>query len=101
MDFFHFVFQNETIVKNKDWTGVKEAIHNQLVESGLIDLIDKWAIDVKLYLKHYLLQVVSQNLGLLAFQEGITESQKLIYVWKDAMAEISERTLDQRKRIQF
>ena len=99
-DFFHFVFQNETIVKNKDWTGVKEAIHNQLVESGLIDLIDKWAIDVKLYLKHYLLQVVSQNLGLLAFQEGITESQKkLIYVWKDAMAEISERTLDQRKGI--
>jgi len=99
-DFFHFIFHNEGIVKNKDWSGVKQAIQTQLVDSGLIELVDKWAIDIKFYLKHYLLNTVSQNLGLLAFQDEVTEDQfKLIDLWKEALAELTERKLDDRKGI--
>jgi len=99
-DFFHFIFHNEGIVKNKDWNEVKQEIQTQLVDSGLIELIDKWAIDVEFYLKHYLLNTVSQNLGLLAFQEEVTKDQlKLIDLWKEALVELTERTTDERKGI--
>ena len=101
-DFFHFVFQNEALVKNQDWSSIKKIIDFELKNSGLIDLVEKWAIDVEFYLKHYLLSTISQNLGLISFQSEISENQlKLISIWKDALAELTIQTVDERVAIYF
>ena len=101
-DFFHFVFQNEALVKNQDWSSIKNKIDFELKNSGLIDLVEKWAIDVEFYLKHYLLSTISQNLGLISFQSEISENQlKLISIWKDALAELTIQTVDERVAIYF
>ncbi len=101
-DFFHFVFQNEGLVKNQDWTSIKKKIDSELKNSGLIDLVEKWAIDVNFYLKHYLLSTISQNLGLISFQSEITDNQlKSISIWKEALAELTVQTVDERVAIYF
>ena len=53
-------------------------------------------------MKHYLLSTISQNLGLISFQSEITDNQlKSISIWKEALAELTVQTVDERVAIYF
>ena len=85
-DFFHFTFQSEILLKQNNYKNIFQIISETAEKTVLKDMIKHYNLDLSLYLKLYLLNVVSYYLEIYSKQINLhRQVYWLTDVWRDAL----------------
>lgn len=98
-DFFHFHMQKGIMIDRKNWNDIYAEIGKNLNKQTIIEVFGTEDIDVKGYLKLYLIYHISYYLSIYLHQpKWHQQVYWQIDVWSDALLALSEKA-DQRKML--
>ena len=101
-DVFHFIYQNEGLVKRKDSSSIKDSIQRLIQRESLAGFISKYEIDVRLNHQLYVLHALLSCLVKVNVQGVATADQeKMIANWSDALDLQFKNNLSHNFRYEF
>ncbi|MDE5423006.1 phosphotransferase [Ancylomarina sp. DW003] len=86
-DLFHYVFQSKILVEKQNYKDIYQSIEQVISENTVIkELVEEFAIDVKLHFRLYLLQNIAYYLNIYQKQADLhIQVNWLTAVWKEAL----------------